>query len=325
MMGRYIYILLLGTLSISTEAQQLGVLSQQSAEPYLYNAASSGLTNNLQSTAVYRKQWAGLQNSPSTFIIAGHGVAHTSNVTNIFNKQRLKGQVSEKGMFKYADKHTHVLKHAVGGKLLIDKFGAFEHSRFSGSYAIHLPLNTISISLGTSIGLSNYKIDLERVTLLQDNDQTYDLYLTGSGSSTFLNTDLSFLLYGHHFFIGYSSNQFLPNALGIGNNNLEINLNTHHYFIAGCDLEASNDLKLMPNFLLGLYKGIPITTQLLLDTEYKEKYSLGIGCRLGDAIITKVGYHYKQKYSLSYSYDFSISRLTLVNNGSHELLFGMHL
>lgn len=302
-------------------AQQLGVLSLQDADPYLYNTAAAGLDNDLKLSSVYRKQWAGLQNSPSTFLIGGHGVFQTSSLTNIFEKQRLKGQVTEKDMFKYHDERQHVLKHALGGKIAVDKFGAYEHTQFSGSYAIHLPMNNFSVALGSAIGISNYKLDPERVTLLEGNDQTYDSYLSGAGSSTFLNTDLSILIYTKKFYVGYSSNQFLPNAMVLSDNGLQLQLNTHHYFTAGYQYAINEKMKVSSGLIVGSYNGLPNTIQFSANGKYMQRYEFGMGYRAGDAIIMKLGYTHMNKITFKYAYDLNITGLNQFNSGSHELLF----
>lgn len=53
-----------------------------------------------------------------------------------------------------------------------------------------------------------------------------------------------------------------------------------------------------------------------LSASYK-KVKMGVGSRLGDAILSMIGYQ-TDHYSISYSYDLTISKLAGNTRGSHE-------
>jgi type IX secretion system PorP/SprF family membrane protein len=54
----------------------------------------------------------------------------------------------------------------------------------------------------------------------------------------------------------------------------------------------------------------------------KQKYISGIGYRVGDAISLCLGYSISPNLKFIYSYGYSVNRLSSVNNGTHEILFG---
>ena len=53
---------------------------------------------------------------------------------------------------------------------------------------------------------------------------------------------------------------------------------------------------------------------------YKERYTLGVGYRTGDALTFSAKFYITDAIRVSYSYDFRISQIATYSNGAHEFM-----
>ena len=83
------------------------------------------------------------------------------------------------------------------------------------------------------------------------------------------------------------------------------------------DLIPIVDVKVAPNS--------PISTDLNLNGLLYERFWLGVGWRIGDAITTNVMYQFTEKFRIGYAYDITTSKLSSYNNGSHEIMINYDL
>ena len=111
-------------------AQQLPQFTSYQLSPYLYNPAYAGVDGYTQLNAIVREQWSGINKAPETKSISMFGPLRNDK------------------------------KMALGGVVMSDKLGAESKNGFQFSYAYHLRLkNDLSLSLGLSGGLMQYKLD----------------------------------------------------------------------------------------------------------------------------------------------------------------------
>src|SRR6476620_6299690 len=107
-----------------SKAQIDPLYAQYLNNPLLINPAYSGIHNNLNATASYRKQWAGFDGSPSTFNVNAH---------SSFN----------------------INKMALGLIVLSDKVGVNANTEVQATYAYKLDLNGKFLSFGLQAGMIN--------------------------------------------------------------------------------------------------------------------------------------------------------------------------
>jgi type IX secretion system PorP/SprF family membrane protein len=110
--------------------QQIPNLTQYVFNDYLYNPAIGGIYDYYQVKTNYRYQWAGIKDAPRTYLLSAYG-PHKS------------------------------LPMGYGGYIFSDVVGPTSKLGIYGSYAYNIKVSgDIRLSMGTFIGLTQYKIDL---------------------------------------------------------------------------------------------------------------------------------------------------------------------
>ena len=69
---KYLFIIVLNGVATFAFAQQPVQYSMYYLNPYPVMPAAVGLDNSLQATALFRKQWLGLEGSPTSFSLNAH-------------------------------------------------------------------------------------------------------------------------------------------------------------------------------------------------------------------------------------------------------------
>jgi hypothetical protein len=121
-----------------------------------------------------RWQWLGFDDSPRTAYLSGTFVLGQRNKVRYNPAFR-----TSSGPVKSPEVNTGKLKHALGGQLVADQYGAFRKTNFSGTYALHLPVSkNFNMSFGAKVGLSNNTFLQEKAVVLNPNDP-YSAYAGG--------------------------------------------------------------------------------------------------------------------------------------------------
>lgn len=116
--------------------------SQYMFNGLLLNPAYAGSNDALNLTTLYRKQWLGLDGSPTTITFSGH--------------------------MPLKNKHINL-----GVVLMSDKFGVSEHNKVNFVYAYRFKLLKGEFSLGIQAGVDSYKANWELVKTTQLRDPSF--------------------------------------------------------------------------------------------------------------------------------------------------------
>lgn len=308
--------------SANVFSQQLAQLSQYLQNPYLINPAAAGLTNHVDLNLSFRQQWVGFDNAPQTYYFSGNSVVGGAGGGPKYNPSLRTGRAA--GVSKTPQVATGKLKHTVGGNLMADEYGAFKKMTFNGSYAIHIPIATgINISAGIGLGMTNFKFLQDRVDLLNDNDNTYAMFLGNSQKKNYFDLNMGIWLYSNAFFVGYSNAQVMRNEISFGDPT-ESKLNVHHYITGGYKIQVSPEFAITPNILVKMMSPAPTAIDFNTRLEYMDFIFGGISYRHKDALVGLIGVMFNN-FKLGYSYDYTISNLRKHNSGGHEIIFGYRI
>jgi type IX secretion system PorP/SprF family membrane protein len=98
----------------------------------------------------------------------------------------------------------------------------------------------------------------------------------------------------------------------------------HYYFNANYNFGSEEKLQIRPQLLIrtDLVKASMDVNSLFI---YKNRYTLGLTYRTSDALCILAGYTVRNKFTISYSYDLTINKLSSVSRGSHEIHLGFLL
>jgi type IX secretion system PorP/SprF family membrane protein len=268
----------------SVKAQQDPQFSQTMFTKLYYDPAVAGANDAICATLLYRNQWTGFGGEPKT------------------------------GMFT-ADMPVDVLHGGVGLSVhALDALGASNSLSARLNYAYRTDLGEGKIALGIGVGYLQGSLDGSKFVYNDSNDPsiptgsvsggTYDLAL-----GAYYNTD--------KLYVGLSSDHLPENTLKFGN--IKTSLARHYYLMAGYNVDLTSSLTLKPSTMIksdATETQVDLNANLMIDN----KYWVGLGYRLQDAIVIMAGIELKPNLKLGYSYDLTTSDIKTYSSGTHEIV-----
>lgn len=315
------FLLVIQFVALQAMAQQLPQYSQYLRNQFMVNPGAAGVYHFTDVTLSGRMQWLGFENAPTTTYVSA------TTVVSPKLKQRYNPSLHiSSGPVVNPEIKTGYLKHAVGGQLIADQYGAFRQIQFSGTYAIHIPLTKeMNLSFGTRVGLSTHSFIPERAQVLNpETDNTYVNYTINQGSRTNLDIGTGLYVYSKKLFAGLAVDQLTKDVVSFGSGTADFGSKLHANIIGGYKILLNEDLSLTPAFLLKFTRPV-FMVETSLQLEYKEWLWTGISYRHKDAVIAMLGLNISRRFKFGYSYDFSISKFSTNSSGGHELILGIML
>lgn len=315
--------------------QQMPQFSQYNRNQYMVNPGAAGVYDFVDITIGGRMQWAGFDNKPlSSYLYVSSPVKKKP-----FTKYNPALRTSV-GPVRNPEVNTGKLKHALGGMLIADQYGAFRQLKGAVTYALHIPLSqTVNMSFGANVGISNRAFLSDRAQTLNMleptlnyTDPTYDAYAQSANLNT-MDVGAGLYFYSNKFYAGISGMQLTKDFVSFGGTNMvNVDPRMHLNFTAGYKFKLNDNLTLMPSVLLKYMHPAPLSLDGSLQIEYKEwlwfalSYRQGVGgFNNADALIGMAGLNISERFKLGYSYDYSISQFNNYSSGGHELVLGLML
>lgn len=301
-MKKHIGIILGVLITVVGYSQQNTQFSQYIFSKLIINPAYAGTKGMIYANAIYSKQWAGVDGSPTTQTIC------------------VDGPASE--------------KIGLGFHLINDKIGVQTQQAFFGSYSYKLHLNDkFRLSMGVAAGGSNFSIDGNEMTTTTPDDP---LVPTTMVHKFVFDAKAGLFLYSNRFYAGFSVSDLFANAFK--KEGFPINQVRHYYITSGYIFDIFGDLKFKPSFLFKHAASSPSNIDLNAFFLYREKFWLGASLRFGaielankhfdtalrnrDALVLMAEYNVTEKFRIGYAYTFSTS--VLKNYPSHEISIGYY-
>jgi type IX secretion system PorP/SprF family membrane protein len=162
-------------------AQHNSSYSQYMFNGLLINPAYAGSNDALNLTALYRKQWAGIENAPNTLSFTAH--------TPLKNKKVNLGLI-----------------------LISERFGITEHLKASLIYAYRIKLFKGHLSFGLLGGVNSYKMNWNNIHTTQSGDESFN-----STMQKHIYPEAGFGVYFHSqkFFFGLSAPDMYSNTFSL--------------------------------------------------------------------------------------------------------------
>ncbi len=162
-------------------AQHNSSYSQYMFNGLLINPAYAGSNDALNLTALYRKQWSGIENAPNTLSFTAH--------TPLKNKKVNLGLI-----------------------LISDRYGITEHMKASLIYAYRIRLFKGNLSFGLLGGVDSYKMNWNKVRTTQEGDASFT-----SSIQNRIYPEAGFGIYYHSkkFFVGLSAPDMYSNTFSV--------------------------------------------------------------------------------------------------------------
>lgn len=312
-------------------SQQIPQYSQYLKNQFMLNPGAAGTYDFTDITLSGRWQWVGFgdNNEPRT--------AYASVSTLLGNRVKPKYNPAFRtsGIIPAPKVNTGKLKHAVGGQMLIDQYGAFRRINIAGTYAIHLPVSEkYNLSFGTRLGLSNHTFLADRAVVLNTvdplqayagGDAQYDAFVNNQGSKFIMDLGAGLYLYSENVFFGLSTDHLSKDLVEFGSGTANFNTQMHFNMMGGVKIPVNENFTLTPAVLVKNMRPAPFSVEGTLMAEYKEWMWFGLSYRNKDAIVGMFGMNISEQWKFGYSYDFSVSEMGKVSSGGHELVLGIML
>lgn len=256
-----------------------------------YNPAYAGSQDQLSATLLGRKQWVSFPGSPFT---------GTLNVHSPLRDERM----------------------GVGLSIISDRAGAFRQNSFGGAYSYAIKFNKMRLAFGLQVMGTNFSVDLAGSRLNNSSQAPADNAFASNVSVFSLNFGTGAFLYGEKFFAGISA----PHLLNSGMEKKQVadptlaRQDMHLYMMGGYLWQMNAILELKPSAMLKVVKGAPVQAETNVMLYAYKVGGIGLGYRSGDALSILTEIKALPYLNIAYAFDFSMSKLTRYNSGSHELV-----
>lgn len=292
---RKVVFLLLMLLSNKLYSQSDPIYSHYMFNSMSFNPAFTGNYDKLHLQTTYRMQWIGIDGAPRTL---------QASIDAPVYKQL-----------------------STGLEILQDKIGDFSTSKIYANVAYRIPINEKSrLSMGIAIGMEMLRFQKNEITLLDPVFNNLDLNKNKLNARTGIHYSNS------DFYIGISSTQLLPTENYFNNNNA--NPSRNYFVTTGYLLRLADEIVFYPSLLYkedfnsasyvnftGLFgykstvwAGVSYRNGFELFANTKNKYGNNTSQVLG----LLVDYELSDLFRVGYNFDYSLSSLNQVEQGSHE-------
>ncbi len=259
---------------------------------YMYNEsfinpAYAGSHEALSLTTLGRKQWMGFSGAPTNVTFSGHVPLAAEKI-------------------------------GVGLNIMNESIGVMYRNLILVNAAYRLKLPKGKLCFGLQTGASAYTERLSQVTTIETNDRQF---LQSTPTLWGLNAGGGLYYYTEKWYVGLSVPRMLLNT-SVGNavRTAFVGNSLTYYLAGGYVFELNEDYKLKPSLMLKAASAAPLQPELNLQAILKDRFWLGLGYRLNDALATMVGWQANPQFRVGYNYDLSLSKLSTYNTGSHELV-----
>jgi type IX secretion system PorP/SprF family membrane protein len=307
-------------------AQQKPQYTQYVFNNLLLNPAVTGIENYTDVKLGYRSQWTGLDGAPVTSYLtidAPLGSNFIQGDATAFPAEGGENPSSRLYTQNYMAAEPH---HGIGLTIVSDVAGPITTTNIDATYAYHLGLtDRMNLSVGVAAGVNRINLNTSLITLENPNDPAIT-----NGAAAQWKPDLStgVWLYSSNYYFGASVQQILPENLyfSTDHDNAYQNKTVPQYFVTGgVKLFVSDDITLLPTFLIKEINPVPLTYDINLKLSFKDKFWLGASYRHDDSFGILAGLNISSFINIGYSYDITTSALNTVSNGTHEIVISLLL
>lgn len=319
---RFLTLMMFLGMATDTRGQQNVQFTQYIFNSMSVNPAYAGYKEELFGQLGMRSQWVNLEGAPQSGLLSLDGLI---------------------------DLHG-ARKHGAGIQIMADALGPQVATSAYLNYAFRIQLNRLDterLSFGFGAGVTQYSLDGTKIVVLESGDGVLP---TGKISS--FTPDIRFGVYYHNakWYAGVSIMDLLSDS---GTDNLfrwdhttidRIRRSRHLYVIAGFLVDLDESIALRPSLLYKDDMKGPPSLDLNAMFIFSDRVWLGGGVRTGvsafqrdykrlsgerlsglNSVSAVMQVFATDRLRIGYSYDHMLSRLSGLQNGSHEVTLGITL
>ncbi len=292
-----IMLVLLASAGTKLMAQYDPMFTQYMFNEMFINPAYAGSKEALAINALHRQQWVGFEGRPVTTTVSLHGPLANNKMgigLSLLNEKIADGKLRRNLAYL-----TYAYRIKTGEK---------GHLAFGLMGGVHVQSNNYA-ELQTT--------DLNDVRF---SANTGNVLTPNFGAGIYYSTQ--------KFYAGVSLPRMVADNLSI-NSGGDVIKNTsidpskfHYYFTMGRVFDAGADLKLKPQVMVKAVKNAPAEIDVNLNALIMEKLWIGASYRSKADMSFIAGLQINPQFLVSYSYDYSLSKIRDFSSGSHEIGLG---
>ena len=275
-------------------AQQDKLITNFMYDKMSINPGKTGIdmNNSICATSIYRNQWDKVNGAPNSAVL---------NIEGNFSR---------------------LFKGGLGLAFYHDAIGFSRQNNLLLNYSYPIQIGNVGVlGLGVGIGIINYGIEPNWVPPTTPNDPS----LPTGFAATNLDANFGAYFQGKDFYAGLSSTHLSESLLKKTDAGADQNYQTarHYYLMGGKTFDDVLNGKIDAQVLMRTD-----LVKLSFDLNARYFYTLndqvlygGLSYRNSDAIAVLFGYSPIDRFTVGYSYDITINKLSSVSRGSHEILF----
>lgn len=290
-------LVLLASAGTKLMAQYDPMFTQYMFNEMFINPAYAGSKEALAINALHRQQWVGFEGRPVTTTVSLHGPLANNKMgigLSLLNEKIADGKLRRNLAYL-----TYAYRIKTGEK---------GHLAFGLMGGVHVQSNNYA-ELQTT--------DLNDVRF---SANTGNVLTPNFGAGIYYSTQ--------KFYAGVSLPRMVADNLSI-NSGGDVIKNTaidpskfHYYFTIGRVFDAGADLKLKPQVMVKAVKNAPAEVDINLNALIMEKLWIGASYRSKADMSFIAGLQINPQFLISYSYDYSLSKIRDFSSGSHEIGLG---
>ena len=319
-------IITLFILSLRASAQQLPHYTQYVMNQYIINPAITGIENYTDIKLSHRHQWTGIEDAPVTSYFTIHKPIGKTDYRSTATSFEMEGE-NPRGKGYWADYEAAKPHHGIGLQVINDQTGPITNFSAYATYAYHIGISSrTSLSAGFGAGFNRLGLNASKL----DITATIDPAVYSTGIVNKVNPDLiaGIYLYSADYFVGISAKQIIPQRIDFSNNAVKVDdsrLVPHLFATAGFRFLAGENFNVIPSVMVKYINHTPTQFDFNTKVQYRNIAWAGIGYRYKEGYNGLAGMNISNKVNLTYSYDYTTSRLNNYTRGSHEVVIGFML
>ena len=271
--------------SLSGKAQTDPLYTQYRTNMMSVNPAYAGSRNALTVGYLYRNQWVGLDGAPTTQTVMAHGPINDNLGFGASVTHDVIGPTKQTAV--YADASGRI---KLGGSTYL--------------------------AGGLQFGIDYFNSNLTSITTGTSGDNAF-----GQDVITVLpNVGAGIYMYSDKYYLGFSVPKILTAVLfddgGFGG---EVRQKRHYFAIAGYVFDLSPSIVFKPTLLTRFVQGAPASFDITGTFIFADQFWLGSFYRWNESTGFIAGYNVTPQLKIGYSYDYTLTELSSLSSGSHEL------
>ena len=286
-MKKLFLLALLAIAITKTKAQQDPQYTQYMYNMSVINPAYAGSKETVSGGVLYRQQWVGIEDAPTT----GTFFMHSPVGRNV----------------------------GLGLSIISDKIGPVEENNFYADFSYTLNLGgEHKLAFGLKAGATMHKIDFTGIPATLP--QTDPIFESSNPNTTFLNLGTGLFYYTNKYYVAFS----VPNMLKskyLDFNGRQYGTDVLHYFLTGGYVfDINPNLKFKPFAMVKTSINAPVSFDLSTNFMLYDKFEMGATYRLEDSFGAMINVVVSPTLRIGYAYDRVVSDIGVISPSSHEVI-----